>query len=75
MNHTSELKDRILARKKVMEAKLLELRANQKGAATDKITNLESELSRLKDMVKDGFENLTEDVAAKLNEWLTKNKE
>lgn len=74
MNQFSELRDRVEARKKDLEAKLLEWKADTKGSFNEKIDQAENELKNLKEIVKDGWDRVTEPIAKKLNEWLSKNK-
>lgn len=74
MNHKSELKDRIEARKKELESKLSELKADTKGEVREKIDYIGKELKNLKDILSDGWDNVNEKISQKLNEWLKKNK-
>lgn len=72
MSHVSELRDRVEARKKQLEAKLLEWKADTKGVFQKKIDEAEKDIADLKDLVKDGWEKVSEPVAKKINDWLKK---
>jgi hypothetical protein len=70
MNNKKELKDRIQAKKKELESKLYEARADARAEARQKVESLQGKLDKLNDYLKEGWDNMSEDVAAKLNEWL-----
>ncbi len=70
MNQKQELKARVTAKKKELEARLATLRADAGAAARDERAKIESKLSELKTSMTDGWNDLTEDVSAKLNGWL-----
>lgn len=75
MNHKSELRDRIEARKKDIQSKVAALKADTKGAWRENIERLEKERASVEELIKDGWENVTEAVAKKLNDWLKRNKD
>ena len=68
----SELKDRITAKKLELQAKLAELKADTKGAVREKVDDLERELHDVEKLVGNGWDNLSEAISKKLNEWLKK---
>ncbi len=71
MNQKQELKARVTAKKMELEARLVTLRADAGAAAREERAKIESKLSELKSSMVDGWNDLTEDVASKLNGWLT----
>jgi hypothetical protein len=72
-NTTEELKDRIEARRHLLQAKLAELKADTRheaGALRDKIS---AGLADLEDTLKDGWDKVSDGVRTKLNAWLDNN--
>lgn len=72
MSERNELRLRIDAEKKELEAKLARLRADGTAAANDAAKKLESTLEELDEHLRSGWDNVTEAVAGKLNDWLAK---
>ena len=70
MSQFDELKDRVTAKQKRLEARLAELRADVRSASREEGDRLEAELASVRDSIKDGWEKVTEEVAGKLNKWL-----
>jgi hypothetical protein len=70
MSHKAELKDRIEAKKKRIEAQVSEFKADARSTSREESEKLESKLDELADSLKDGWDEMTEAVAAKLNHWL-----
>jgi len=70
MTQKQELVDRIKAKKKEMEASLHEMRADASKDSRSKAKQLEAKLEELDQRLEDGWDNLTEKGAAKLNKWL-----
>lgn len=70
MSQKNELKDRVEAKKLKLQAKLKDLKANASSDSRDEIKKLEARLDALGESVKDGWDDLTEKVAGKLNQWL-----
>lgn len=70
MNHTAELKDRVLAKQKHLEARLATLRADSRDTANTEINKIEQQISEIKEQIGDGWDKLTERGAARLNEIL-----
>lgn len=67
---TEELKERVSAKQKRVEARIHELKADGSDQARQKAEQLQSQLDSVREKVSDGYENLKQDAAAKLNEWL-----
>lgn len=65
-----ELKHRIEAKKKELQAKMETAKADKHGQAAEQESNIKTKLNELEMHVKNGWENLTEATAAKLNDWL-----
>ncbi|KAA3636228.1 MAG: hypothetical protein DWP97_03135 [Calditrichaeota bacterium] len=65
-----ELKLRVEAKKKELEQKLAELRANAEGVKNDEMDRIDGQLTDLSSLLSSGWENLTENTANKLNDWL-----
>ena len=70
MSQFDELKDRVAAKQKRLEARLAELRADARSKGREEGDRLEAELVSVRDAIKDGWDKVTEEVAAKLNQWL-----
>ncbi len=67
-----ELKHRVAARKKELEAKLESAKADAHGKAGDAAEMARAKLDELERTVKDGWDNLGGDAIGRLNEWLKK---
>ena len=70
MSQKDELKDRIMAKRKRLEAQLSELKADARSASREQAQKLQSQLDELNENLKGGWDDLTEAVARKLNNWL-----
>jgi hypothetical protein len=70
MSRTEELKDRIEARKLSLQARIKDLQADGRATSREEVQKLQSKLDDLSESVKDGWDNLTENIAGKLNTWL-----
>lgn len=66
----TELKLRVEAKQKLIEARIAELKASSASEANDAIQKLQEKLGSVQGQVQDGWEDLTEGAAAKLNDWL-----
>jgi len=71
---TEELKNRVVAKQKQLEPRLSELKADAQAATADEIERIKTRLSEVREAVKGGWDNLSEQSAKKLNEWLTRAK-
>lgn len=69
-DRTTEMKLRVEAKKKEIEQKLTQLRAEAHGTKNDEIEQLEQQLNEINSLVKDGWDNLSETVVEKLNSIL-----
>lgn len=74
---TKELKSRVEAKKKQIHADIAQAEADVASAKTEvrvqkkeAIASMRQKLEEIEDAVKDGFEDLSEAVSKKLNEWL-----
>ena len=67
---TEELKDRIAAKRKRTEARIHELKADGSEASREKAKALKEKLDEVSQSISDGYENLKQDAASKLNAWL-----
>ncbi|TNE45700.1 MAG: hypothetical protein EP343_25935 [Deltaproteobacteria bacterium] len=64
------LKNRVESRRKELESKLEKLKANSKSDGNAIAQKIRDDLSDLQGQLKEGWDNLTEDVAGQLNKWL-----
>ncbi len=65
-----ELKNRVEARQRALQARYLELKADTQERAREERDRVKRKLDELQETVKDGWGNLSEAVSAKLNDWL-----
>lgn len=65
-----ELKDRIKAKQRELEARFSELKADSRAEARTERDSVKSRLDELQEAIKDGWDNMSDRVSAKLNEWL-----
>jgi predicted trehalose synthase len=70
MTQIDELKDRVEAKKLRLQAKISELKADTRSTSREEAQKLQSKLDALTDGVKGGWDNITDAVAGKLNDWL-----
>ena len=73
-NEMHELKLRVEARKKELEAQIAKFKADSIGNTNDAIESLQKKLSSLETHLKSGWGNVSESIAAKLNRWLSDDK-
>ena len=66
----SELRTRIEAKKKKLEAELLERKADAQGAASDAVREIKAKLAELDKLVGDSWDDLSDSVRKKLADWL-----
>lgn len=67
---TSELRHRVEAKRKELEASLERAKADAAGKTSETVERIQRELNELNDRLKDGWDNLSEAAADQLNEWL-----
>jgi hypothetical protein len=70
LSNTDQLKDRINARKHELLSKYNELKADSRKEAAEARDKMKAKLDDLEDALKDGWDNLTDKVTARLNQWL-----
>lgn len=70
MSQTEELKSRITAKRKQLEADLAKAKADAKGTSNDASQEIQKKLEELQTYIGDGWDNLSENVASQLNDWL-----
>lgn len=70
MSEVTELKSRVEAKKKQLEADLAKAKADAHGDANDAEKAIRSKLEELNSYLSDGWDNFSEGVAEKLNSWL-----
>jgi len=69
-DQTEELKDRVEAKRKRIEAQIHELKADGREETRKQADELQHKLHEVTDAVKDGYDNLTNAAAEKINQWL-----
>ena len=70
MSRRDELKLRVEARKKQLEADLLKARAAAHGKTNDAVEAIERKLKGLGEALESGWDALTEATSKKLSDWL-----
>ncbi|MFG0306321.1 MAG: hypothetical protein ACF8Q5_08925 [Phycisphaerales bacterium JB040] len=65
-----ELKERVEAKKKRVEARIHELKADGSAESREKADAMSAKLDEVKQTVATGYEDMKEGAAAKLNSWL-----
>lgn len=69
-NKTSELRHRVEARKKELEASLERAKADAQGKVSKTAERIQLKLYELNDHLREGWDNLSDAVADRLNGWL-----
>jgi uncharacterized protein YfcZ (UPF0381/DUF406 family) len=69
-NPQEELKHRVLAKKHKLQEQLEKLQAEAHGVSTDEKEKLQTKLNEVEDLLSHGWENLSEAVTKRLNDWL-----
>ena len=70
LDKSDELRDRVEARKHELLAKYNELKADTRREATEARDRLKTRLDELEVQLKSGWTKVSDDVRAKLNQWL-----
>lgn len=65
-----ELRYRVRAKRKRLEAELEELKADATAKGREMQASLRTKLSALEEHMRGGWDNITEATATKINEWL-----
>ena len=71
MSQKEEFKTRVEAKLQQVKADLVQAKADAQGARNDQVAKLEAKLEKANETLRDGWENVTEDVAARLNKLLS----
>ena len=74
MGEWEELRNRVEAKKHRLLARINELKADGRSESTERLDNLQAKLDELAKNVKNGWDNISDAVAEKLNEWLKDDK-
>jgi hypothetical protein len=70
MKKLDELRERVILKKAEIEKRLEELEAKGGEKSRDEIGELESKLNQLHAYLKDGWDNVGEDIANLLEDWI-----
>lgn len=70
MSRKEELRNRIDARMKQLRADLAAAKADAQGKSNDQVEKIEAKLQEANKVLKNGWENVSEDIAARLNKLL-----
>jgi hypothetical protein len=66
----NELRHRVEAKRKMLEARLEETKVGTFAARSEAARELRAKLRELDERIGDGWDTVTEEAAARLNEWL-----
>ena len=72
LSRQEELKDRIKAKQRELESRYNQLKADSRAETREERNRVKSRLDELQESIKDGWDNVSDRVAAKLNEWLSR---
>ena len=72
LTKTEELKNRVEAKRHLLQARLAELKADTRSEAAEMRASIKKRLDEAEEAVKDGWDKLSDAVASKLNQWLDK---
>lgn len=72
---SQELKSRVEAKQRRLEAEMLELKANASESTRERIEAIERQLTEMRGAIRDGYDNLKKDTIAKLNALLADDSE
>lgn len=67
---TTELRSRIEAKKKELEARVLGLKADAQAKTRETEEHIRARLNDLQEILSDGWERMSEESAKRLNRWL-----
>lgn len=70
LTRKEELKDRIESKQHQLQAKLAELKGESRGKAIEERDKIKAKLQELEQYLKSGWDNISESVSGKLNQWL-----
>jgi hypothetical protein len=75
MNKRDELANRVKARTHELQAKYNELKADTQHEAMEKRDQIKARLDEIQEAIKDGWDNMSDAVAARVNKLLDKDRE
>ena len=70
IDRKDELKTRVEAKQRELQARYLELKADAQERTREERDRVKRKLDELQEAVKDGWHNVSDRVATKLNDWL-----
>ena len=70
LNKRDELRDRIEARRHELLSKFHELKADGRAEAAEARTKIKAKLDEIAEDVEAGWDKMTDEIRAKLNQWL-----
>ncbi|MGB8328852.1 MAG: hypothetical protein WCE62_01900 [Polyangiales bacterium] len=70
MSQMDELKDRVEAKKLRLQARIRELKADTRSTSREEAKKLQMKLDALSKNLKGGLGDVSQALAAKLNDWL-----
>ena len=73
LTQKERLKDRVEVTQKKLQARLAELKADTRDDMIKEREELKKKLSELQTAISDGWNNMSESAAKKINDWLDKN--
>ena len=69
-SESKELENRVEEKRRRLEADLEALKADARESTREQREQLEAKLQELQGHIRDGWDKVSNDVAAKLNDWL-----
>jgi hypothetical protein len=73
LTQKDQLKDKVEVKQKKLQARLAELKAESRESVMKEREEIEHKLAELRATLSDGWNNLSESAAKKINDWLDKN--
>jgi hypothetical protein len=70
VDRTEELKSRVEAKRAELETQLKQQKADAQGAMNDQVEVLERKLGDLNEMLREGWERVSDKTVQRLNDWL-----
>lgn len=70
IDRKDELKNRVEAKQRELQSRYLELKADAQEKTRVERDRVKRKLDELQETVKDGWDSVSDKVAAKLNDWL-----
>ena len=69
-NQKKELTQRIEAKKKLLQAKLAQFKADTTGVVNDEQSNIQEQLKKVESALTEASDNFSDAFAKKINKWL-----